>query len=94
MAFEQKTAVEMMLQQIESHLPIHQLHLDHDENHIDRSEESVDKLNDLYEQATMAIEWALIKGTPLPEAVKMVLSCEQFKDNDDLKKKINKRYSL
>lgn len=91
---EQKTAVEMMLQQIESHLPIHQLHLDHDENHIDRSEESVDKLNDLYEQATMAIEWALIKGTPLPEAVKMVLSCEQFKDNDDLKKKINKRYSL
>lgn len=91
---EQKTAVEMMLQQIESHLPIHQLHLDHDENHIDRSEESVDKLNDLYEQATMAIEWALIKGTPLQEAVNMVLSCEQFKDNDDLKKKINKRYSL
>lgn len=91
---EQKTAVEMMLQQIESHLPIHQLHLDHDENHIDRSEESVDKLNDLYEQATMAIEWALIKGAALQEAVKMVLSCEQFKDNDDLKKKINKRYSL
>lgn len=84
----------MMLQQIESHLPIHQLHLDHDENHIDRSEESVDKLNDLYEQATMAIEWALIKGTPLQEAVNMVLSCEQFKDNDDLKKKINERYSL
>jgi len=91
---EQKTAVEMMMQQIESHLPIHQLHLDHDENHIDRSEENVDKLNDLYEQATMAIEWDIIKGTPLQEAVKRVLSCEQFKDNDDLKKKIYNRYSL
>lgn len=91
---EQKTAVEMMLQQIESNLPIHQMHLDHDENHIDRAEEGRDKLNDLYEQASMAIEWKVFQGIPLQEAVRSVLACEQFRESGDLRKKINNKYSI
>lgn len=91
---EQKTAVEMMLQQIESNLPIHQMHLDHDENHIDRADEGKDRLNDLYEQAAMAIEWKVFQGIALQDAIESVLLCEQFRENNELKKKINKKYSL
>ena len=89
----QKTAVEMMLQQIESKIPVHQLHLDHDVNRIDRSEEE-EKLTDLYEQAIMAIEWNVFKGVSLREAVTTVLTCEQFRGNEELRKKIYKKYEL
>ena len=89
----QKTSVEMMLQQIELNIPIHQMHLDHDINHIDRAE-NVDRLNDLLEQAVWAIDWNIFKNIPLHEAVAKVLACEQFRGNDELKKKIYKKYAL
>ncbi|MBR5168494.1 MAG: ATP-binding protein [Salinivirgaceae bacterium] len=89
----QKTAVEMMLQQIESNIPIHQMHLDHDENHIDRPED-LDALNDLFEQAAMAIDWKIFKGQTINAAVQEVLACEQFKDSKELKKKIHKKYAI
>lgn len=88
-----KTAVELMLQQIENNIPIHQMHLDHDENHIDRAVED-DKLHTLFEQATMAIEWQKYKGIQLHEAIKTVMSCEQFRNNPDLDKLVKKKYSL
>lgn len=87
----QKTSVELMLQQIENYIPIHQMHLDHDDNHIDRAEED-DVINNLFEQATMAIEWQLFKGTPLDLAIKSVMACEQFRSNPDLDKLISKKY--
>lgn len=89
----QKTVVELMLQQIESNIPIHQMHLDHDDNHIDRAVE-VDKLNNLFEQAVMAIEWSLFKGNTLKQAVISIMACEQFRNNSDLDKLIKKKYSL
>lgn len=89
----QKNAVELMLQQIESNIPIHQMHLDHDVNKIDRTNDE-DKLNDLCEQAVMVIEWYVFKGTPLMEAYKDVMACEQFRNNHDLDKLIRKKYSL
>lgn len=89
----QKTAVEMMLQQIENNIPIHQMHLDHDDNHIDRAVED-DKLNNLFEQAVMAIEWQNFKGTSIKQSVQSVMTCEQFRNNPDLEKLINKKYSL
>lgn len=90
----QKTVVELMLQQIENNIPIHQMHLDHDDNHIDRSLNEDDKLNDLYEQATMAIDWQVHKGCSLIQAIATVLTCEQFRNNKDLDKLINKKYSI
>jgi len=89
----QKTSVELMLQQIENNIPIHQMHLDHDDNHIDRAEED-DKINNLFEQAVMAIDWQLFKGMTLESAVKLVLACEQFRDNQELNKLIYKKYSV
>lgn len=89
----QKHSVELMLQQIENNIPIHQMHLDHDDNHIDRAVDE-DKLNDLYEQASMAIDWQVLKGTALSNAVKSVLSCEQFRDNNELDILIRKKYVL
>lgn len=91
---EQKNAVELMLQQIENNIPIHQMHLDHDDNHIDRSVEEDDKLNDLFEQAIMAINWQVHKGVSLTEAIASVMACEQFRNNKDLDKLINKKYSI
>ena len=90
----QKTVVELMLQQIENNIPIHQMHLDHDDNHIDRSLNEDDKLNDLYEQATMAIDWQVHKGCSLIQAIETVMTCEQFRNNKDLDKLINKKYSI
>lgn len=89
----QKNSVELMLQQIENNIPIHQMHLDHDDNHIDRAVEN-NKLDDLYEQSTMAIDWQVFKGKSLVDAVESVLSCEQFRNNKDLEKLINKKYGL
>lgn len=89
----QKTAVELMLQQIENNIPIHQMHLDHDDNHIDRAVED-DQLNNLFEQAAMVIDWQVFKGTALAQAVKTVMDCEQFRNNPDLQKLINKKYAL
>lgn len=89
----QKTAVELMLQQIENNIPIHQMHLDHDDNHIDRVIEE-DGLNNLFEQAVMAIDWQIFKGTSLAQAIKSVMACEQFRNNIDLEKLVNKKYSL
>lgn len=89
----QKVAVEMMLQQIESNIPIHQMHLDYDVNHIDKSEEE-DKINELYEQAIMAIDWYVIKGEALHTAIEKVFACEQFRGNDKLKKKVTRKYLL
>lgn len=90
----QKTVVELMLQQIENNIPIHQMHLDHDDNHIDRSLNEDDNLNDLYEQATMAIDWQVHKGCSLIQAIETVMTCEQFRNNKDLDKLINKKYSI
>lgn len=89
----QKTSVELMLQQIENNIPLHQMHLDHDENHIDRSMEE-DKLNNLFEQAVIAIDWQIYKGAPLSQAIKLVMSCEQFRNNAELEKLINKQYEI
>lgn len=89
----QKDAVEMMLQQIENNIPIHQMHLDHDINRIDRAT-GTDESNELFEQAVMAIEWQIYKGVPLDIALKSVMSCEQFRDNAELNKLIIKKYDL
>ncbi len=89
----QRNSVELMLQQIENNIPIHQMHLDHDINHIDHAEDD-DRQNDLYEQACMAIDWQIFKGTPIVDAVKAVMSCEQFRNNKDLGKLITKKYCL
>ncbi len=90
----QKTAVELMLQQIENNIPIHQMHLDHDDNHIDHSAEDNDKLNNLLEQASMAIDWQIHKGVTLSQAIATVMACEQFRNNQDLDKLISKKYSI
>lgn len=89
----QKNSVELMLQQIETNIPVHQMHLDHDSNKIDRNEEC-DKVNDLFEQAIMAIDWLIFKGTPVNDAISSVISCEQFRNNPELDKLIQKKYSL
>lgn len=89
----QSTAVEMMLQQIESSFPIHQMHLDHDKNHLEISKKD-DTINDLYEQAVMAIDWYIFKGIDKRVSVENVLSCEQFTENEELKKKIQNKYAL
>ena len=69
------------------------MHLDHDENHIDRAVEN-DQLNNLFEQAAMAIDWQVFKGASLAQAVQSVMACEQFRNNPDLKKLISKKYAL
>lgn len=89
----QRNAVELMLQQIENNIPIHQIHLDHDDNHIDRSDNE-ENLTDLYEQAVMAIEWQIYKGFSQKQAVNAIMECEQFRNNSDLDKLIKKKYSL
>jgi hypothetical protein len=42
----------------------------------------------------MAIEWQVFKGTPLASAIQSVMFCEQFRNNPDLEKLINKKYSI
>ena len=42
----------------------------------------------------MAIDWQVFKGKSLVDAVESVLSCEQFRNNKDLEKLINKKYGL
>ena len=90
----QKTAVELMLQQIENNIPVHQMHLDHDDNHIDRITDGEDMLNDLFEQAAMAIDWQIYKGVSPSQAITSVMACEQFRNNKDLDKLISKKYSI
>lgn len=90
---DQKNAIELMLKHIESNIPIHQMHLDHDVNHIDRMEDD-DKQADLFEQASMAIDWQIFKGINQNDAVSSVMSCEQFRNNPVLMKQIKKKYSL
>ena len=88
-----KHLVDMMLKQIEQNIPIHQMHLDHDENRIN-SNEDVDIDEDLYEQAICTIEFLLKNGMDESTAVYKTLNCAQFRGNDSLKLKINKRYKL
>lgn len=88
---EHKNKVEMMLREIERNIPIHQMHLDHDVNKID-AESNKEDISDLLEQAIMAIEWQHVMGKEYPEAVNCVLTAEQFKDSEELKKKINNKY--
>ena len=82
----------MLLMHLESNIPLHQMHLDHDTNHIDRAVDD-DALNDLYEQAVMAIDWNIFKGLSITDAINSVLKCEQFRNNDLLRKKINQKYA-
>lgn len=90
---KQKVALEMLFQQIETNIPIHQMHLDHDENHIDRTTER-DRLQNLYEQACQAIDWQIFKGVPATDAVNSIMICEQFRDNTELSNRISQKYQL
>lgn len=89
---EYKNKVEMMLREIERNIPIHQMHLDHDVNRID-TESNKEDISDLFEQAVMAIEWQHIMGKDYAEAVKCILTAEQFKNSDELMKRINTKYN-
>ncbi len=90
---KQKIAIEMLFQQIETNIPIHQMHLDHDENHIDRTTDR-DQLQNLFEQACQAVDWQIFKGTLPQDAVKSIMECEQFRDNAKLSNLISKKYQL
>lgn len=88
-----KNLVDMMLKQIEQNLPIHQLHLDHDENRINPNVDE-DSKRDLLEQAICTIEFLIDNGQNPQTAVNNTLKCVQFRNNNDLKLKISKRYKL
>lgn len=90
---KQKVAIEMLFQQIETNIPIHQMHLDQDENHIDRAIDN-DQIGNLFEQACQAIDWLVYKGTPVADAVQSIMACEQFRGNPELSNLINKKYEL
>lgn len=88
-----KHLVDMMLKQIEQNIPIHQMHLDHDENRIN-SNDDIYINEDLFEQAICTIEFLLNDGMDERTAINKTLNCAQFRNNDKLKLKINKRYNL
>lgn len=88
-----KNLVDMMLKQIEQNLPIHQMHLDHDENRINLNDVIVDN-GDLVEQAICTIEFLLTTGLDARTAVNKTLNCIQYRNNNNLKIEIIKRYNL
>ena len=90
---DQKAKVEMMLKEIERNIPIHQMHLDHDVNKIDPKSNEEDS-SELFEQAVMAVEWQHVMGKGYQDAVNNILTAEQFRNNDDLKNQLNKKYNL
>lgn len=90
---DQKSKVEMMLREIERNIPIHQMHLDHDVNKIDPKSDEED-ISELFEQAVMAVEWQHVMGKGYQEAVNSILTAEQFRNREDLKNKLNKKYNL
>ena len=90
---DQKSKVEMMLREIERNIPIHQMHLDHDVNKIDPKSDEED-ISELFEQAVMAVEWQHVMGKDYHDAVSCILTAEQFRNSEDLKNKLNKKYNL
>ncbi len=90
---DQKSKVEMMLKEIERNIPIHQMHLDHDVNKIEPESDKED-ISELLEQAIMAVEWQHFIGKDYQDAVNGILTAEQFRNNDELRKKLNEKYSL
>lgn len=90
---DQKAKVEMMLKEIERNIPIHQMHLDHDVNKIDPESEKED-ISELLEQAIMAVEWQHVMGKDYQDAVNSILTAEQFRDSEELKNRLNKKYNL
>ena len=90
---EYKNKVEMMLKEIERNIPIHQMHLDHDVNKIVPESDKED-FCELMEHAVMAVEWQHVIGKTYAEAITCVLTAEQFKDNVELKNKLNQKYNL
>ncbi len=90
---DQKNKVEMMLKEIERNIPIHQMHLDHDVNKIDPESDKED-ISELLEQAIMAIEWQHLMGKDYQDAVSSILTAEQFRNSDELRKKLFEKYSL
>jgi tRNA A37 threonylcarbamoyladenosine biosynthesis protein TsaE len=83
----------MMLREIERNIPIHQMHLDHDVNKIDPESDKED-ISDLLEQAIMAVEWQHVMGKDYQDAVNIILTAEQFRNNEKLKIELNKKYNL
>ena len=90
---DQKSKVEMMLREIERNIPIHQMHLDHDVNKIDPESDKED-ISDLLEQAIMAVEWQYVIGKSYQDAVNVILTAEQFRNNEELKTELNKHYNF
>lgn len=90
---DQKSKVEMMLSEIERNIPIHQMHLDHDVNKIDTESDKED-ISDLLEQAIMAVEWQHVMGKNYQDAVNSILTAEQFRNSEELKKRLNQKYNL
>lgn len=82
----------MMLKNIEQALPIHQLHLDHDENRINLDD--ADTKSDLLEQAICTIEFLLNTGLDTQTAINNTLNCVQFRDDNDLRLKLIKKYKI
>lgn len=89
---ESKSALEMLLSQIEQNIPIHQMHLDHDVNRIDTDENK--DVEDLFEQAILTIDFLHGIGLDYRSAVAKTLLCAQFKNNEQLERKLKKKYDL
>lgn len=87
-----KTVLEQLLKQIERNIPIHQMHLDHDENRIESKEDT--DLNDLVEEAELTIEYLIRTGMDIASAIEKTLKCVQYKDNEKLKLRILKKYTI
>jgi len=90
---DKNSKVEMMLREIERNIHIHQMHLDHDVNKIDPKSDEED-ISELFEQAVMAVEWQHVMGKDYHDAVSCILTAEQFRNSEDLKNKLNKKYNL
>ena len=69
------------------------MHLDHDVNKIDPESDKQD-ISDLLEQAIMAVEWQHVMGKDYQDAVNIILTAEQFRNNEELKKQLTKKYKL
>lgn len=90
---ESKSLVDIMLKQIEQNIPIHQMHLDHDVNRIDAND-AIDANDDLYEQAICTIDFLINSGKDKNTAIENTLKCIQFRNNDNLKLRLTKKYEL
>lgn len=87
--------VEMLLEELEHNLPLHQMYLDKSNNVVDEKE-SDDRIGELLQKAVMIVDaMTSFNGKTIQETIDILINSEEiFMSNQELKDKLYKHYGL